>query len=64
LPLPELPAFASGRSLAYWTEPGEYTLTATWQAGVKPPPPGSTDVGDGFGLVPITSNPVTVQVVA
>jgi hypothetical protein len=63
LPLPILPALSFGRSFSYWTEPGRYTLTAFWTAGVSPPPAGSRDDGTGFGHVTVISEPVAVQVV-
>ena len=62
LPFPVLPAFAWGRSFTYWTEPGEYTLRAVWNAGISPAPPGSRDDGNGFGHLTISSDPVTVYV--
>jgi hypothetical protein len=63
LPSPLLPAFAWGRSLAYWTAPGPYTLTAVWNAGISPPPPGSRDDGNGFGHLTLSSEPITLNVV-
>jgi RNA polymerase sigma factor (sigma-70 family) len=50
--------------IAYWTKPGEYTLTAIYQTAVSPAPkdaaarPGF----DGFGQVTITSAPVKLKV--
>jgi hypothetical protein len=53
---------ASHRS--YWVEPGEYTLTASFLTGVSPPPPGAQKADDGFGVVTLTSAPVTLKVEA
>jgi hypothetical protein len=66
LPMPELPATAAGRSLAYWTLPGDYTLTAHWTAGVSPKPAGAEEVqpNPGFGYVKVTSTPARVHVTA
>jgi hypothetical protein len=60
------PATAGGLSLAYWTQPGEYTLTAHWSAGISPCPRGSEEIAPnpGFGYVAVTSSPVKVQVTA
>jgi hypothetical protein len=46
---------------AYWTEPGEYTITATLTTAISPAPPG-TKVQKGFGQVALTSNPLKVKV--
>ncbi len=53
---------ASHRS--YWLEPGEYTLTASYQTAVAPAPKGSADAQGGFGKVVLTSAPVKLQVKA
>src|SRR5262249_47293082 len=47
---------------AYWTEPGEYTLTATFSTGLKPPPKGVKAEEDGFAGVLLTSEPVKIKV--
>ena len=57
-------SFTHEQSQAYWTEPGEYTLTATVHTALSPAPKGSKDAGNGFGRVTITSAPVKVKVVA
>jgi hypothetical protein len=63
LPVPLLPEeLAFGRCFAYWTAPGAYTLTAVWNAGIAPAPPGCRDAGNGFGALTITSNAVTLDV--
>ena len=38
---------------AYWTEPGEYTLTATFNTALKPAPKGSKEAEGGFGEVAV-----------
>lgn len=51
-------------SQAYWTAPGEYTLTVDYLVGVSPAPRGSRDSGDGFGFVTVRSVPLTLKVEA
>jgi hypothetical protein len=51
---------ASHRS--YWTEPGDYTLTASYQTGVSPAPKGSTPADMGFGKVTLTTAPIKLKV--
>jgi hypothetical protein len=51
---------ASHRS--YWIEPGEYTLTATYQTAVSPAPKGSADAENGFGKVALTTAPIKLKV--
>jgi RNA polymerase sigma factor (sigma-70 family) len=48
---------------SYWTQAGEYTVTATYQTAVSPAPEGAKDAGNGFGRVTVTSAPVTLKVV-
>jgi hypothetical protein len=50
-------------SASYWTEPGEYTLIATYKTAVSPVPEGSKDNGKGFGPVTVISAPVKLKVV-
>jgi hypothetical protein len=45
----------------YWTEPGEYTLTARLQTGIRPIPPGVTETFGG-ARVTLASTPIKVQV--
>jgi hypothetical protein len=47
---------------AYWTEPGEYELTATLRTGVNPAPKGAKESMDGFGQVTVTSPALKVTV--
>jgi hypothetical protein len=49
---------------AYWTAPGEYRLTASYQTALKPAPEGARDAGDGFGAVTLTTAPVKLTVKA
>jgi hypothetical protein len=48
--------------LAYWTDPGEYALGATFSTAIHPAPKGSQDAGDGFGRVIIKAEPITLKV--
>jgi hypothetical protein len=50
-------------SQAYWTAPGEYTLTVDYILGVSPAPAGAQDVGEGFGQVTVHTAPITLKVV-
>jgi hypothetical protein len=54
----------NGSKFAYWTEPGEYTLAATFNTGISPAPKGSADAGDGFGKVLLTAEPIKLKVEA
>ena len=49
---------------AYWTEAGEYTLTARFQTGISPPPPDSKAGRDGFAPITLTSEPIKIKVEA
>jgi hypothetical protein len=49
---------------AYWTEPGEYKLSASLQTAISPAPPGTKDNGQGFGPCTIKSEPVKITVEA
>src|SRR5260370_10061659 len=42
---------------AYWTEPGEYTLGASYATAVSPAPPASKDPREGFGRLTLTAAP-------
>jgi uncharacterized protein (TIGR03067 family) len=48
---------------SYWTQPGDYTLIATYKTAVSPVPKGAKDNGKGFGPVTVTSAPVKLKVV-
>jgi hypothetical protein len=47
---------------AYWTKSGEYTLGATYQTGISPPPAGAKDVEEGFARLKVTADPVKITV--
>jgi hypothetical protein len=47
---------------AYWTAPGQYTLAASYDTAVRPAPPGTTPMGDGFGALTLSSAPIKIQV--
>ncbi len=47
---------------AYWTAPGEYVLTASYQVTTIPAPKGAREAGNGFGAVTLTTAPVTIKV--
>jgi hypothetical protein len=47
---------------AYWTQPGKYTLTATYVTGVNPAPKGTAADNRGFGRVTVNSAPLTMKV--
>jgi hypothetical protein len=64
IPIRSLSYGFKGSHRAYWTEPGEYTLTASYKTSVSPAPKGSTDAGNGFGTVTITSAPIKIKVMA
>jgi hypothetical protein len=49
---------------AYWTAPGEYTLSASYQTALAPAPNGARDMGNGFGAVTLTTAPITIKVEA
>jgi RNA polymerase sigma factor (sigma-70 family) len=50
---------------AYWTKAGEYTLTASMSAAVKPAPKGAMPYGDqkDYGMLSLTSKPIRLRVV-
>lgn len=47
---------------AYWTEPGIYTLTASYKTTVSPAPKDAAKGPDGFCPVTLTSAPITIKV--
>jgi hypothetical protein len=55
--------FRGASNMSYWTEPGEYKLTASYKSGIQPPPKGSKE-NEGFGLATITAEPITIKVEA
>jgi hypothetical protein len=55
--------FRGASNMSYWTEPGEYKLAASYKTGIQPPPKGSKE-SNGFGLVTIAAEPITINVEA
>jgi hypothetical protein len=53
-----------GSDNAYWTEPGEYTLAASYQTAVSPAPKDAKAGPDGFAPVTVTSAPIKIKVEA
>jgi hypothetical protein len=50
---------------SYWTEPGEYTVTASYKTAISPAPKGSKEADKGFGFAVVaTTEPVKVKVEA
>jgi hypothetical protein len=47
---------------SYWTEAGDYTLTATFHTAISPAPKGAKDAEGGFGFVTLTSAPLKIKV--
>jgi hypothetical protein len=54
--------FRNASMMAYWTEPGDYTLTASLKTGVSPAPKDSKETKDGFGVVTLTTEPIKIKV--
>jgi hypothetical protein len=65
LPITRLMTSRIGRegTASYWTEPGDYTLTATYKTAISPVPKGTKDNGKGFGPVTVISAAVKLKVV-
>jgi hypothetical protein len=64
IPLTSLKAGYRGISeLAYWTEPGEYTLSASIKTGISPAPK-DIKAEDGFGMVTLKTEPIKIKVEA
>lgn len=63
----KIPSLASGRrglsQFTYWLTPGDYKLSATLHTGLLPAPKG-VKLQYGFGPVDLTTEPVTLKVVA
>jgi hypothetical protein len=53
--------FRNAAQMAYWTEPGDYTLTANVKTGISPAPKGTKE-SDGFGVVTLTTEPLKIKV--
>jgi len=52
-------------SASYWTQPGNYKLTATYKTAVSPAPKGAKESfwNKNFGMVTVTSSPLKLKVV-
>ena len=64
VPIKSLSHGFKGSHRAYWTEPGDYMLSAGYKTAISPAPKGATDAGNGFGNVTITSAPIKIKVAA
>jgi hypothetical protein len=49
---------------AYWTEPGEYTLAASFSTAINPAPDGVKADTEGFGRVAVSAEPIKITVEA
>jgi hypothetical protein len=56
--------FRGASKYTYWTEPGEYTVIASYKTAISPAPKGSKEADKGFGLAVIAAEPVKVKVEA
>jgi RNA polymerase sigma factor (sigma-70 family) len=54
--------FPGASHLAYWTAPGEYTLTVSLQTEILPAPKGARQGYQKFGVVTLTAAPVKLRV--
>jgi WD40 repeat protein len=67
LPVKSLRTNNLGRegSASFWTQPGEYQLTATYHTAVSPMPKDAKESPrvKGFGMVTVTSSPLKLKVV-
>jgi len=54
--------FRGASQMAYWTEPGEYTLTVKFHTSIKPAPKGTKAGQDGFARTIVASEPIKVTV--
>jgi len=54
--------FRNASEYTYWTEPGEYTLTAKLKTGISPAPEGLKAQEDGFAPVTIPSDSIKITV--
>src|SRR5207248_4875930 len=52
--------FRSASEYTYWTEAGEYTLTAKLNTGISPAPEGLKPLEDGFARVSIPSDSIKI----
>jgi hypothetical protein len=64
VPIMSLSYGFKGSDRAWWTEPGDYTLAASYKTEVSPAPKGATPGPDGFAPVTVTSAPINIKVEA
>jgi hypothetical protein len=56
--------YKNSTDAAYWTETGEYSLSASYKTWISPSPKDAKDGGDGFGAVTLISAPIKLTVEA
>jgi hypothetical protein len=56
--------YKNATDVAYWTEAGDYTLSASYKTWISPAPKDAKDGGDGFGAVTLVSAPIKLTVEA
>jgi hypothetical protein len=54
--------FRGASEMVFWTDPGEYTLTANYATALSPAPEGLTKDESGFARVTLVSEPVKIKV--
>jgi hypothetical protein len=47
---------------SYWTEPGDYSLTARYVTAISPAPKGTKEAEKGFGSVTLVAAPIKIHV--
>ena len=62
VPITSLSFGFKGSHNAYWFSPGKYMLTASYKTTVSPAPTGAQPADEGYGVVTITSAPLTITV--
>ena len=56
--------FRGASKATYWTEPGDYTIKASFVTAISPAPKGTKEIEKGFGSAVISSKPMKVKVEA
>jgi hypothetical protein len=56
--------FRNAEKMAYWTEPGEHTLTASLKTAISPVPAGVKETKGDFGFVQLMAEPIKIKVEA
>lgn len=62
VPITSLSFGFKGSHAAYWLAPGKYTLTASYHTTASPAPAAAKPADEGFGVVTVTSAPLTITV--